>query len=315
LPLDCLPKLTPAFHVSILFLPKRATTLRRFRPGPVFGAGPQKRRVQHRFGLAFARSRPHPWLMAHLEHSGSGVSGDFQHTRWSVVLAAGLANSPQAEEALSKLCQAYWKPVHAFICRRGHDAEEAKDLTQEFFYRLIEKEFLRIADRERGRFRTFLLACVEHFLAHERRKGQTLKRGGRYTFVPLDGAPGDDSYVAEPVDGMSPDKLFDQRWAWTLLEQAHEQLKQDYVAGGRTAQFEALEAFLSGATEAPDSYAEAGARCGLTEGAARQAAFRMRCRFGELLRMGVAQTVANPQDLEAELSHFRAVLSDPGACL
>jgi len=251
--------------------------------------------------------------MGDSEHPGLGGSGDFQRTRWSVVLAAGQADSPQAEAALARLCQAYWRPVYEFIRRRGYEVEESKDLTQEFFCRLIEKQFLRIADRERGRFRTFLLACVEHFLGHERRKAQALKRGGQYTFVPLHGAPGGDPYAAEPADGMSPDVLFDRSWAWALLEHTLEQLKQEYVAAGRAAQFEALEVYLSGAKEAPVSYAEVGARLGLTEGAARQAAFRMRGRFGELLRMGMAQTVANPQDLEAEMRHFRAVLSHPSA--
>jgi DNA-directed RNA polymerase specialized sigma24 family protein len=247
--------------------------------------------------------------MPESEHSGSGPSGDFPHTRWSVVLATRQADSPEAQKALARLCEDYWRPVYAFICARGHQTETAKDLTQEFFARLIENEFVRIADRERGRFRTFLLACVEHFLGHERAKTNTLKRGGQYTFVPLQDALGEERLGAEPVDDMSPDKLFDQRWAWTLMEQAVERLKREYAAAGRADHFEALEVFMSGAKEAPCSYAVVGVRLGLTEGAARTAAYRMRCRFRELLRMGVAQTVANPQDLEKELSHLRAAVS------
>jgi RNA polymerase sigma-70 factor (ECF subfamily) len=224
-------------------------------------------------------------------------------------MAAGRPDSPEAQEALAKLCADYWYPVYAFIRRCGHAAEQAKDLTQEFFVLLIQKQYLQIADRERGRFRTFLLAYVQHFLSHERQKQQALKRGGQYKFVSLDEALAEERYRAEPMDEMSPDRLFDQRWALSLLERSLEQLKQEYVQAHIAAQFEALQVFLSGAKEAPAGYAELGARLGLTAGAARQAAFRMRCRFGELLRLGVAQTVASPQELEVELKHLRAVLS------
>jgi RNA polymerase sigma-70 factor (ECF subfamily) len=248
-------------------------------------------------------------IMASLEHSGAVVAENFQSTHWSVVLAANQADSPQAREALGRLCQSYWYPVYAFIRRRGSDAEPAKDLTQEFFSRLLEKQFLRVADRERGRFRTFLMSCVEHFLSNEHKREHRLKRGGRYTFVPLEDASAEDRYQTEPADDMSPDKLLDRRWALTVLELSFALLKQEYADAGKLAQFEALHESLSGATEAPCSFAEIGARLGMTEGATRQAAFRMRSRFGELLRQNVAQTVASPQDLAAELGHLRAVLS------
>jgi RNA polymerase sigma factor (sigma-70 family) len=247
--------------------------------------------------------------MANMEHSAAVAVEGFQSTHWSVVLAANQADSPQAQEALGRLCQTYWYPLYAFIRRRGNDAEPAKDLTQEFFSRLIAKEYLRIADRERGRFRTFLMSCVEHFLSNERKKEQTIKRGGHYSFVPLDETSAEDRYQTEPVEEMSPDKLLDRRWAMTVLELSFNRLKQEYVESGRVAQFEALEVHLSGAKEAPCSFAEIGARLGITEGAARQAAFRMRCRFGDLLRQSVAQTVTNPQDLEAEMKHLMTALS------
>lgn len=253
--------------------------------------------------------------MASIEHSGAVPSGDFRHTQWSVVLTAGQTDSPEAREALAELCQAYWHPVYAFIRRRGHEVEPAKDLTQEFFSRLIEKQYVRSADRERGRFRTFLLVCVEHFLSHERNKERARKRGGDYIFVALDDALAEERYGAEPLDEMSPDKLFDQRWAMTLLERSLQELKQEYAQAGKAAQFDALEVFLSGAKEAPCSYAELGSRLDLTEGAARQAAFRMRSRFGELLRTALAQTVAGPQELEMEMNHLRAALSSPSAGL
>jgi RNA polymerase sigma-70 factor (ECF subfamily) len=237
------------------------------------------------------------------------AAAGFQNTHWSLVLAANEADSTEAHQALSQLCQTYWYPIYAFIRRRGHDAEPAKDLTQEFFSRLLAKQYLRTVDKERGRFRTFLLACVEHFLSNERKKEQALKRGGQYTFVPLEEAATEDRYQVEPVEAMTPDKLLDRRWALTALELSLEQLKQEYVEAGRAAQFEALQGHLSGAKEAPSSFAEIGAALGLSEDAARQAAHRMRGRFGELLRRNVAQTVATPRDLEVELTHLRAVLS------
>ena len=247
--------------------------------------------------------------MAKLEHSEAVAVGGFQNTHWSMVLAANQMDTPEAQEALSRLCQTYWYPVYLFIRRRGHDTEPAKDLTQEFFTRLIAKQYHRIADRERGRFRNFLMSCVDHFLSNERKKEHTLKRGGEYSFVSLEEASAEERYLAEPVDEMSPDKLLDRRWALTVLDMSFKKLQQEYAETGKAAQFDALQANLSGAKEAPRSFAEIGAQLGMTESAARQAAFRMRSRFGDLLRHSVAQTVASPQDLETEMSHLRAVLS------
>ena len=225
------------------------------------------------------------------------------------MLAASQPDSPQAQAALSQLCHVYWYPVYAFLRRRGHNADEAKDLTQELFCHLIEKRSLEVADREKGRFRSFLLACVQNLLAKQWQKEHTLKRGGQYSFVPLDEVWAETRYGAEPVDSMSPEKLFERRWALTLLDQVMEQLQREYAGAGKSAQFEALQVFLSGAKDAPASYAEVGAQINVGENAARQAAYRMRSRFGELLRMQVAQTVASPAELEAELSHLRKVLS------
>jgi len=247
--------------------------------------------------------------MAGLEQSEAAAVGGFQSTHWSLVLAAIDINSPRAEDALRRLCEAYWYPVYVFIRRRGSEAELAKDLTQEFFSRLIAKQYLRVADREKGRFRTFVMACVEHFLSNERKKQQTLKRGGHYTFVPLEDAQAEDRYQAEPVNEMSPDRLMDRRWALTVLGLSLEKLQQEYVRSGKASQFEALEVHLSGSKEAPRSFAETGAQLGMSEAAVRQAACRMRSRFGELLREHVGQTVASPQDVEAELGHLRAILS------
>ena len=246
--------------------------------------------------------------MASSDYSAPVAMENFQSTHWSLVLAANQGDSPQAQEALGRLCRAYWYPLYAFIRRRGHDAEPAKDLTQEFFCRLLARQYLRVADRERGRFRTFLLSCLEHFLSNEHKKENALKRGGQFTFVPLEEAFAEERYQAEPADEMSPDKLLDRRWALTVLEMSLERLKKEYFEAGKAAHFEALQANLSGAKEAPLSYAEIGAQLGMTESAARQAASRMRARFGDVLRQSVAQTVAGPRDLEAELGHLRAAL-------
>jgi len=250
--------------------------------------------------------------MANTRKSADTGVERLQSTHWSLVLAASQADSPQAHEALSRLCQTYWYVVYVFIRRRGEEAEPAKDLTQEFFSRLLAKQYLRTADPTRGRFRTFLMSCVDHFLSNERKKERTLKRGGNYTFVPLEERPAEERYQAEPYETMSPDKLLDRRWALTLLEMSLEQLKQEYVAAGRVAQFEALQECLSGAKEAPSSFAEIGARLGMSPGSARQAASRMRCRFGDLLRRNVAKTVSNSSEVERELVHLRAALSGNG---
>jgi len=247
--------------------------------------------------------------MSNVGKSAEPGAERFQSTHWSLVLAASKGDSPQAHEALSRLCQTYWYAIYVFIRRRGAEAEPAKDLTQEFFSRLLAKQYLRTADPERGRFRTFLMSCVDHFLSNERKKERTLKRGGNYTFVPLEEPPAEERYQAEPHEAMSPDKLLDRRWALTLLDLSLEQLKQEYVKAGKSAQFEVLQECLSGAKEAPSSFAESGTRLGVSPASARQAAARMRCRFGDLLRRNVAKTVSNPNEVEPELIHLRAALS------
>jgi RNA polymerase sigma factor (sigma-70 family) len=244
----------------------------------------------------------HDWV------TGAGVA-EFQSTHWSVVLKANQETSPQMEEALGKLCQSYWYPVYAFIRRRGHDPDQAKDLTQDFFALLLEKHYLQVVNREKGRFRSFLLACVQHFLGHEREKERALKRGGRCSFVSLDDDTAELWYAEEPADRMSPEVLFDRRWAMTLLGQAVARLRQEYTEAGKAAQYEGLQGFLSGARNGPASYAEVAAGLETSEGALRQAVHRMRQRFAELLRSEVAQTVATPMEVEGEMAYLRLVLS------
>jgi RNA polymerase sigma-70 factor (ECF subfamily) len=233
----------------------------------------------------------------------------FATTHWSVVIAAARSDSPASAAALENLCRTYWYPVYAFVRRQGHSPEQAEDLTQDLFYQLIKKRSFAVADRDRGRFRCFLLGCVKNLLSQHWRKDQTLKSGAEFSFIPLHELRAETRYVAEPADPSSPDKLFERRWALTVLEQSMQRLKAEYGEAGKSDLFEALQVFLSGAKEATHSYAEVGARLGMSESATRQAAYRMRCRFGDLLKMEVAQTVASPAELEVEINHLYAILS------
>jgi len=243
-----------------------------------------------------------------MRRDSTSAGGAFQPTRWSLVLAASQPDSTEARAALASLCETYWYPVYAFLRRRGYDRDKSKDLTQELFAQLIEKRSFEVADKERGRFRSFLLACLRHLLSHEYKKEQAVKRGGEYTFVPLDEVLAESRYGAEPADDMTPEKLFERRWALTLLDQTMEELKREYVDSRRGEQFEALHPFIASASDSSASYADVAARLNLNENAVRQAAFRMRTRFGDLLRAKVALTVASPQELEAELMQFRLAL-------
>jgi RNA polymerase sigma factor (sigma-70 family) len=235
-------------------------------------------------------------------------AGSFQATRWSIVLAAAQPDSPVARKAVAALCEAYWYPVYAFIRRQGCDREKAKDLTQDLFANLIEKRSFQTLDCDKGRFRSFLLACVRHLLNHERSREKAVKRGGGYQIQSLDERLAEERYELEPVDGMSPDKLFDRRWALTLLEGTLKQLKREHEEMGRGQQFEALQGLLTDSGETGDSYREVARQLNVSANAARQAAHRLRVRFREVLRAQIAQTVAGPHELEAELRDLRALL-------
>ena len=234
--------------------------------------------------------------------------GPFTTTHWSLVLTAYASDTTTAAVALNKLCQSYWYPVYAFIRRKGHAPEECRDLTQEFFAELLDKEIFRAADRERGRFRSFLLAAVKNFLSHQWEKARAKKRGGEYVFVSLDAQEAEGHYSLEPADPVTPEQLFDRRWALTILEQTFMRLRGEYVTAGKGKLLNALQPCLSG-DDTSRSYAEIGAELNLTEGAARVAAHRMRSRYSELLRTEISKTLASPADVEAELAALRASLS------
>jgi RNA polymerase sigma-70 factor (ECF subfamily) len=232
----------------------------------------------------------------------------FATTQWSLVLLARDRASPQADEALAALCRAYWYPLYAFIRRQVRTAEQAEDLTQEFFARLLEKDYLRTVDRTRGRFRAFLLACCKHFLANERDRARARKRGGGRSILSLDFQSAADRYRREPADTLTPEKLFERRWALTLLDQALEQLGQAFSQAGKGELFGHLKVTLVGAVGKP-SHAEAAEALGMTEAAVKKAAQRLRERYRVILRELIAATVDGPGEVDDEIQTLFAVLS------
>jgi DNA-directed RNA polymerase specialized sigma24 family protein len=232
----------------------------------------------------------------------------FLTTHWSVVLHAGREDSPRARDALAELCRNYWFPLYACARKQGFDLHSAQDLTQEFFTRLIEKNYLSVADRRRGRFRWFLLTAFKCFLANEWDRSQAQKRGGGKQIVSFDAMDAEERYRAEPSDHMSADQLYDKRWASDLLASTHNRLRSEYVGANRLERFEELKAYLPGGQPSL-SQAEVGARLGLTEGTVKQEVFRIRRRFGELLREAVAQTVAHPDEVDDEINYLIDVMS------
>ena len=232
----------------------------------------------------------------------------FNTTHWSVVLAAGGGASAAAQEALDKLCQSYWFPLYAFLRRQGRSPEDAEDLTQEFFARFLARDYFAMADRDCGRFRTFLLTSLKRFQTDEWRRGNRQKRGGGMTFISTAAAEAECRYSAEPSHDLSPDRLFERRWAEAVLEKVLSRLRLDYGSTGRAEVYSQLQQFLWGG-QAELSYAEMGQRLGLTEGAVKVAVHRLRQRFRDLLRDEVAQTVESPNQVDEELQHLLGVFA------
>jgi len=225
----------------------------------------------------------------------------FHTTQWTLILSAA-ADDAEAGSALNALCQSYWYPVYAFIRRQGHGAPEAEDLTQAFFTRLIEKTYLAQVDRKRGRFRSFLLTAVKHFLANERDRVMTQKRGGGALHVPLDFIDAEKKYAHEPASGLTPEEIFEKRSAMALLDAALRRLRLEFEARGDTRQFEALAPLLTGDSDA--FYERAAAELGMSRGALRVALHRMRRRFRVILRDLVASLVAEPDQVDDEIRHL-----------
>lgn len=223
----------------------------------------------------------------------------FATTHWSLVIAAGRRSTPEAETALEQLCRTYWYPLYAFIRRRGHPAETAQDLTQGFFVRLLEKDCLAAADRTRGKFRTFLLAALKNFLSHESQKERAAKRGGDRIHLSLYREEGEARYLAESVEAMTPEKLYEKRWATTVIEQALQALRAEYQQAGNQALFDRLKDHIWGDKSA--SYTDIAKAFDMNEGSVKAAAFRLRKRFAKALRDVISNTVHSPQTVEEEL--------------
>ena len=227
----------------------------------------------------------------------------FATTHWSRVLTARDRSSPGSTEALNQLCREYWRPLYAYIRRRGYGPEESEDLTQGFFEKLLAKDYLGDLTPGMGRFRSFLLACVKHFLANEWDYARRQKRGGGQVIVSFDAARAEEDYALDPVDTLTPEVVYERRWAMTVLDAVLSRLREQFEESGRGTLFEELKPFLRGA-EAPGSYAEVSARTGLKENALRVAVNRLRRRYGELLRDEVARTVADPAEVPEEIRHL-----------
>lgn len=232
----------------------------------------------------------------------------FASTHWSVVLAAKNGESPRASEALEQLCRTYWPPLFAFIRREGHREAEAKDLTQEFFLRLIERDYLQHLKHQRGRFRSFMLTLLKNFLREQHNRASTQKRGGDKVIVPLEQEGADGAYLHEPVDHLSPDQIFERRWAQTVFQVTLNRLRDEYVQSGRGPFYDALKDFQPREPGAL-SYAQLGATFGMTEAAVKSAVQRMRQRHREILREEIAHTVTSPEEIDEEIRHLREVLS------
>jgi len=233
----------------------------------------------------------------------------FATTHWSVVVDAGQSDSPKASQAMAQLCQNYWYPLYAYVRRKGYQAPDAQDLTQEFFARLLARNYVTGADRGRGKFRSYLIGTLEHFLAKEWRRAHAQKRGGGRAVFSMDEVDAENRYLLEPAHELTPAKIFDRRWATTLLEQAMMRLGEECRTEHKAELFEKVKPLLSG-DSAEVSYAEMARSLNMSEGAFKVAVHRLRQRYGELVRAEIAQTVADPIEVEQELQELLTVLRE-----
>ncbi len=241
----------------------------------------------------------------------NGVSSenpDFTTTNWSVVLEAGRTDHGRAAKALEELCVRYWYPVYAYVRRRGSDHHEAKDLTQSFFVHLLQNETLKKIDRQKGKFRSFLLAAATNFLTNEWDKRQSLKRGGQHQIISLDDTEAEELYRQEPVTTLTPENLYDRRWAFMLLNAVLARLKDEYTAANKAELFAKLEPGLVGEVN-PGLYADGAVELNMSEGAVRVAVHRLRRRFGELLRSEISDTVTTPAEVDEEIRYLFAAIA------
>jgi RNA polymerase sigma-70 factor (ECF subfamily) len=240
------------------------------------------------------------------------MNNSFATTHWSLVLAAGQGASADAQEALAALCQSYWYPLYAYVRRQGHQPDDAQDLTQAFFARLLEKHYLQSADPERGRFRSFLLTAFKRFVSKERDRERTKRRGGGRKPLSLDFEAGEKRYGLEPAHEVTAEKIYERSWALTLLDRVLARLQDEFDQAGKQQAFNCLKAYLAGEAGTP-SYQVAAAELQTTERAVKVAVHRLRHRYRDLVREELAQTVAGPEDVDEELRDLFAVLRSPAS--
>jgi len=231
----------------------------------------------------------------------------FRTTKWSMVLAARDAQDPRSREALASLCEQYWFPLYVFVRRQGHGHDQALDLTQGYFMTLMEKDFLGDVQREAGKFRSFLLATMKHFLSHEREKARALKRGGGQPVVSLDAAAAQQRLELEPMHEQTPDKAYEKQWALTVLDLIQRRLRHEFVTEGKIDEFNELAPFLAG-QGAGKPYREVASALRTTEAAVKMGVLRLRRRFGKLLREEIAQTVREEGEIEGEIKYLLSVV-------
>jgi RNA polymerase sigma-70 factor (ECF subfamily) len=238
-------------------------------------------------------------------HTLAGPS-EFPTTRWTLVVAASDPKRKEFRSALASLCENYWYPLYAYLRRRGYPADQAQDLTQEFFIRVLEGRYLDRADPEKGRFRAFLLTSLKFFVADEEDRNRAQKRGGG-ALLPLEFSSGEERYQREPAHDETPERIFERRWALSVLDRVVEKLRDEFVRHGRAEHFERLKVFLLGRSDAP--YAALAHELNTSEGALKVAIHRLRKRYRELFRQEIADTVADPAEVESELRFLAAVLT------
>jgi len=238
-------------------------------------------------------------------HTVIGPS-DFPTTRWTLVVAAGHPHRTEARSALVSLCESYWYPLYAYVRRRGYPADQAQDLTQEFFVRVLDGRYLDRADPEKGRFRAFILTSLKFFLADEADRGRAQKRGGG-SVLSLDISSGEERYQRDPAHDETPERIFERRWALALLDGVVERLRAEFVQHGRLDHFDRLKGFLLDQADTP--YATLALEIGTSEGALKVAVHRLRKRYRDLFRQAIAETVIDPADVESELRFLAAALT------
>ncbi len=233
----------------------------------------------------------------------------FGTTKWSMVLAARDRQDPDSHEALASLCETYWFPLYVFVRRQGRDHEDALDLTQGYFLMLLEKEFLKDVRPEAGKFRSFLLASMKHFLSHEREKAQAAKRGGGKRPVSLDAAAAEKRFDLEPMHDHTPDRAYEKQWALTVLDRVHGRLRQEFLDQGKIDEYNQLSPYLAG--DRPGrSYRDVAAALKTTEAAVKMGVLRLRRRFGKLLREEIADTVHDEGEIGGEIKHLLSVIRE-----